>query len=445
VAGRRTPERMERVSSVAAVLSLALVVAAAPTAGGVTPQATTGGSTDVASATTADGTRAASSASQSDLVTLTIEVQTSTGEPIGGAEVEVEYEGRSNTTQTFSNGRALVDVPEGVDAIIRVTDDQYVINRPVGVANVRDGRTVEVTMFPKSTAVIEVVDEAGAVRDAEVSIRKQGDTESLDTDTTGDGGIYQIEDIEAGTYEVTVVKRGYAREQFTITLDGGSSGRTVSVEEASISLMVRVFDDHFRPEQPLSDAVVSVRASGQERVSGRTGDNGRRTLTIGANGQYTIQVTRDGYTTAEQTIVVGESERSLEFRIQRTPTLTVQTGANRVVAGENVLVQVKNAYGENVEGAVVERDGEAVGRTDASGEVRVSIPETGEYEVVAGQDGVVSEPAVVEGVRAATTTARTAAGTTTTEADPLPGFGAVVALAGVLLAVAVLARRRTAE
>jgi len=133
----------------------------------------------------------------------------------------------------------------------------------------------------------------------------------------------------------------------------------------------------------------------------------------------------------------------------------VRTGADRVVAGENVLVQVKNAYGENVDGAVVERDGETVGRTDASGELRVPIPETATYEIVARQDAVTSEPVTVEGVRAATsttatttttvttTTATTAPAPTETESDPLPGFGAVVALAAVLLAVAVLARRRS--
>jgi len=438
---------MERASAVAAALSFALLVAVVPTVGAATIPATTDQSTtsvDAGDAGAGDGGVSASDASQSDLVTLTVDVQTDTGEPVGGAEVEVEYEGGSNTTQTFSNGQALVDVPEGADVIVRVTDDRYVINRPVGVANVRDGRTVEVTMYPKSTAVVEVRDDSGAVRDAEVSLRKQGDSEPLDTDTTGDDGVYQLDDVEAGTYEATVVKRGYARKQVSFTLDGDTGGRVVTLEGATVQLSVRVLDDHFRSPQPVGDVEVRVTVGDRSVRTGPTDDSGRVQFTVGANGQYTVRVTKQGYTTAERTTVVGESDRTFEFTVQRTPTLTVRTGADRVVAGENVLAQVKNAYGENVEGAVVERDGEAVGRTDASGEVRVSIPETGEYEVVAGQDGVVSEPAVVEGVRAATTTARTV-GTTTTEADPLPGFGAVVALAGVLLAVAVLARRRTAE
>ena len=438
---------MERVSAVAAALSFALLVAVVPTVGAVTIPATTDQSTT--SADVGEGGVSAAGASQSGLVTLTVDVQTDTGEPVGGVEVEVEYEGGSNTTRTFSNGRALVDVPEGADVIVRVTDDQYVTNRPVGVANVRDGRTVEVTMYPKSTAVIEVRDDSGAVRDAEVSLRKRGDSEPLDTDTTGDDGVYQLEDVEAGTYEATVVKRGYARKQVSFTLDGGTGGRVVTLEGATVQLSVRVLDDHFRSPQPVGDVEVRVTVGDRSVRTGPTDDNGRVQFTVGANGQYTVRVMKQGYTTAERTTVVGESGRTFEFTVQRTPTLTVRTGADRVVAGENVLAQVKNAYGENVEGAVVERDGEAVGRTDAGGELRVPVPETVEYEIVARQDGVTSEPAAVEGVRAATattataTTTTTTTATTTTESDPLPGFGAVVALVAVLLAVAALARRRS--
>jgi hypothetical protein len=123
----------------------------------------------------------------------------------------------------------------------------------------------------------------------------------------------------------------------------------------------------------------------------------------------------------------------------------MRLGANSVAAGGDVLVQVRNAYDESVQGATVERGGESVGTTDASGELRVSVPEVGEFDVVASQNDISSEPAVVEGIdRAPDATEETTTTTTgtTEESDPLPGFGPVVALVAAALAVAALRRRR---
>ncbi len=428
--GPRTAGRMGHVSAVG-VLLVVVAVAAVPVTGpvGAAGTGTTHAGTDTA---------------QSDLVTITIEVQTNQGDPVGGAQVEVSYDGGSNQTQTFSNGQALVDVPRGATVTIEVSDDEYVINRPVQTSDV-DGETlVEVTMYPKATMVVESADEGGTVRDAQVSISKQGTGVELDSDTTGEDGVYQIEDIEAGTYDVSVVKRGYLRKQVAVNLTPPSTGRTVVLEEGTATLSVRVFDDHFRSPRPLADAVVTVETGGEEVLSGRTGDNGRRQLSVGVNGQYTIRVTKGDYTTAERTIVVGESGQDLEFNVRRTPTLTVRPGADSVAAGESVLVQVRNAYGESVEGATIQRDGQSVGTTDANGEVRIDIPSAGEFEIVATQDGVTSDAVTIEGIDRATetTTTETTTTETTEESDPLPGFGPVVALVAVLLAVVALRRRR---
>ncbi len=430
---------MGQFSAVAVVLVVALV-AVVPVTG--TVGAVTGAG---ALGNTPAGAVAAADAAQPDLVTVMMMVQTNEGEPVGGASVEVFYDSGSNQTQTFSNGQALVDVPRGTDITVDVTDDDFVLNRPVGATNVDGDTVVEVTMYPKATMVVETADDGGTVRNAQVSVTKRGSEAELDSDTTGDDGIYQLDDIETGVYDVTVVKRGYLREQVEINLTQPSTGQTVVLEEATTNLDVRVFDDHFRSPQPLSDAVVTVVTDGQEVLSGRTGDNGRRQLSVGVNGQYTIRVTKDDYTMTERTIVVGESGQELEFNVRRTPTLTVRPGADSVAAGETVLVQVRNAYGESVEGATIERDGERVGTTDANGELRVEIPETGEFEIVASQNGVTSEPTVIEGIDRAPDTTETTTTTETTEtteeSDPLPGFGPVVALVAAVLAIALLRRR----
>jgi PGF-CTERM protein len=364
----------------------------------------------------------------------------------------VRYDGGSNTTQTFSNGRALVDVPRGVDATVNVTDETYVINRPLTAESVDGETTVEVIMYPKATAVVEVEDDSGVVRDAQVTLRKDGANEPLSPGVTGPNGVYQRSNVEAGTYTATVVKRGYRRTQAEVQVTPPSSGVTVSLEEATVPLTIQVFDDHFRTEQPLADAEVTVLAGGEQVRQGPTGDNGRVQFSAGVNGLYVIRVTKAGYTTAEREIPLGESGADYEFRIQRTPTLSVNTGADSVIAGESVLVQVRNAYNEPVESVLVRRNGTNVGTTDGNGELRVSIPEVGRYEIVATDDGVSSEPAVVQGFQPATPTTEatptataTATATpepTTTESAPLPGFGPLVGLLAVVLAVVLVRRRR---
>lgn len=453
MSGRLTPGRMGRVSSVALVSSIVVVVTVAPTAGAVLVSGdgmAVGGDSPAAAGVAADGTAETDTdAAGQELVTLTINVQTNTGDSLGGARVRVSYDGGSNTTTTFSNGQALVDVPRGADVTVNVTDQTYVINHPETASSVDGETTVDVIMYPKATAVVEVRDDSGAVRDAQVVIQKESAAQPVDRGTTGQDGVYQISEIESGTYSVTVVRRGYLRRTVELQVTPPSSGATVTLEEASVPLSVRVFDDHFRTDQPLGDAQVSIIVGGEQVLSGRTGDNGRRELSVGVNGRYVVRVTKEGYTTAEREIAIGESGDAYEFRIQRTPTLTVTTGADSVIAGESVLVQVKNAYGENVEGVLVRRNGTNVGTTDGSGEIRVPIPETGEYEIVATQDGVTSEPVTVGGFQAATpTTEATPTATptpapTTTQADPLPGFGALLALVAAAIAVALLARRRS--
>ncbi len=430
---------MRRVSAVVVVTLFALVLVVAPVA--------EAGDVDVS-----EWANGPATAAQSDLVTLTVEVQTNEGDPVAGARVEVTYDGGSNTTETFSNGQALVDVPRGADVTVDVTDDEFVVNQPVTAQNVDSETTVAVEMFPKATAVVEVRDDTGVLRDAQVTLRKVTETQAVARGTTGSNGVFQAEAIEAGTYQVSVVKRGYLARSIELDLASPSSGATVTLEEASVDLTVRVFDDHFRTDQPLGGAEVSVVVGDEAVRSGLTTDNGRLQLAIGANGRYRVRVTKDGYTTAEREIVVGESGQSLEFRIERTPSLSVTTGADRVLVGESVLVQVKNAYGEPAEGVLVRRNGTNVGTTDADGEIRVEIPDTGDYEIVATSDEAESDPVVVSGFEAATPTTEatptptptaTATVTPTEEPDALPGFGLPVALLALLAVAAIAARRRS--
>lgn len=426
---------MERAKVCVAVL---LVVAG----GTVTTAAGTGGSAGAADATP-------------ELVTLTMAVQTPAGEPIGGATVRISYEGGSNRTKTFSNGKALVDVPRGADVSINISHSKYVINHPVEVTGVGPSETVQITMYQRANAIVEVSDGSASLKDARVTLTKTSTGRVAAEGYTGNDGIFQTQDIEAGRYLVTAVKRGFEKTSRTVEVTPPNTGTTITLSEATAEVVVTVKDDHFRTPQPIADATVEIRYQGEVLVSGKTGGSGKRGLPVGVNGQYTVRVTKEGYQVAEQTFYLAESDRSFEFTINRERRLDLSAVNERVLAGESVLVRVRNAYGEPVQGALIRRNGTNVGTTDGSGELKVTIPETGTYRIVASTEGVSSNAVTVRGVEAAkptetATPTPTATATQTptptpgetTSSEPLPGFTAVVTLAGILAALGALARRR---
>jgi 5-hydroxyisourate hydrolase-like protein (transthyretin family) len=386
---------------------------------------------------------------EADLVTVTIKVRTPDGDPIGGADVTVEYEQGSNQTQTFSNGNALVDVPREADLRISVTHSDYVLNFPKRVASVRDEEEVDIVMRRASLVIANVEDENGPVEGAEVTMWRPGSSRDVAQGTTDADGRFRSPELEQGEYVVRVRKDGYYEETKRVDATGRIE-TTVEIEEGSVPVSVTVRDDYFDSPQAVSDATVTVLYRGGQIIQAQTGSSGSREISLGVNAQYTLRVTKDGYRTDEETIVLGESAKSTSFNIQREPSLSVETLTTRVVAGEAVLVRVRNAYGEAVEGATVSRNGTVVGETDGNGELQVDVPEQGTYDITAEADGV-SDDVLVEGIapsEATTTTTTTTETTTTTTTEtttteaPLPGFTALVAGVAVLAGIAVLAVRR---
>ncbi|PSQ16505.1 hypothetical protein BRD00_10970 [Halobacteriales archaeon QS_8_69_26] len=431
---------MVRLTVLAVVCAVVASVVAAPVAAAV----------DVG---TVDGNADAEGDGEADLVTLTIKVRTDNGETVGGADVTVSHSQGTNETRTRANGNTLVDVPRGDDVTIEVDHGDYIRNFPVTVSSVGENEEVVVTMYPRATAQVNVEDESGPVEDAKVTLTKLGRNRVAAEGRTDGNGFWQSDQIEAGTYQVAVVKTGYSRTVTELEVRDLVS-TTVTVEETTVQVRVRVVDDHFQSPEPIEGANVAIELGGQTVKQAVTGSNGNTRISVGVNGQYKIRVTKDGYQTVEDEFILGEEGKEFTYRINRERSLSLTAVNNRVLAGESVLVRVKNAYGERVEGATITRNGTEVGSTDAEGELQVSIPDAGTFEISASKDGVTSDGVIVQGQRAATETptetptatpTETPTATTTTPENDsvlgLPGFGTVTAALAVLLALAALAVR----
>jgi hypothetical protein len=429
---------------------LAPVAGAAPVASGATP-----GPSD-ASAT--------ASASTTQAVTITVSVVDADGQAVGGANVTVTYDGETKTGETFANGKAFFDVPEGADVSVDVSSPGLALNRPKTVSNVDAETTVNVTMYPSATALVTVRTPNGqAVEGAQVRLRKDGAVLPSVSGVTASNGTFVASDVERGNYTATVTADGYFSTSSSFVV-ANRAGKTVTLEPGTVPVEFATVDGHFADDRPVTATVELY--DGDQFVSNiSTGESGLRTVSLDVNTQYRVVVKKNGYQRESQVLSVGESEISVQYAINRTPSLSVTAANTQVVTGQTVRVSVTDEYDETVANVSVRVDGAEVAETNAAGEAVVPIETAGTVEISATK-GDLSSSTTVEGVspstEPATTTATTAPGTTaeptstatstTTSAPatsedesnglPTPGFGAVAGLLAVVLAMVALARRQ---
>ena len=393
------------------------------------------------------GAVGAAGGQSSEQVTLTVTVVDSDGESLGNIDLMASWEangGGSVNETTRSNGQLLIDVPEGASVTITIQDDQYVRNEPLVVGDAST-ESVEVPVVEAGTATVEVVDADGAVGSAIVQLTNSGDT-VVNRRTDGEGRL-ATDLIGQGTYTLTVWKNGYLRNRSRVTVDGDVT-RQVEIERASRLVTFSVAADYFKDPRPVGEATISVAGNTVTTLS-----SGEATIRLPVNSNYDVEVTKDGYETVTQSVRVRESEVRANLSVQRTDAISLDPDQSQVVVGQSVRVTVTDEYGAVVENASVAVGGQTVGETDANGQAVVPIDSAGENEIAA-TSGDLSATATVEGIDpdaeeetetpTATATPTATEPPTTTEPTSLtgPGFTGLGALIGVLLAVALLARRR---
>lgn len=380
----------------------------------------------------------APAAAQSDTVTLTVSVVDRNDDPVSGATIHASWDGGSGQGTTAGNGKTFLDVPSGQKVTLMIEHPDYVRNRPFNVTRSSDG-DVTVPVARTATLTIEATTPDGAsVEGATVTVSRSGRIAAQGR--TGSDGRFSSGDIESGEYEVEVTKAGYFSQELTAD-PGGPLTRRVTLEAGTVQYEFRVTDDHFDPARALSNATVRVGSVGSVRTLG----GGAGSIGVPVNTVQQVEVTKPGYRSVTREVRVDESAENVTLSIQRSTNVSLHATNRRVVAGERVTVEVRNAYGEPVEGAAVLLGDRQVGTTDANGQYAVAIGEGGTHELRARADGVTSDPVSVEGVVPAGSDTTTGAEATTEEESGAmaPGFGTGAALAALaLLGAAGVARRR---
>lgn len=387
-------------------------------------------------------------AAAQEQATVTLTVVDRADERVGGVDLRVVWnngEGSENVT-TRVNGQVLVDVPSGADVEVRVTDDEYLRNRPAAFFDVTGGE-LEVPVSLPGTARVTVSDASGPIEGADVRLSGNGVTRTVET---GADGVAVLGPVERGSYGVRVSQPGYLSNSTGVVLDG-TVNRSVTLSEADRQLSVRVVDDHFEEPEALAEATVDI----QGVATLTTGSNGQRGTTVAVNSDYRLTVTKQGYEAVTRTVSVGESDESVTVAIQREDAVSIETTSDRVVVGEVTRLTVTDEYGQPVGGAAVSVEGSQVGETDDRGVYDLAVETAGNQTVTVSTDGL-SASVVVEGVepgsQATQSPTETAAPTETATATPTPdptttggggpGFGALAGLVALLALAAFAVLRR---
>jgi uncharacterized GH25 family protein len=422
----------------------------------------------VASAAPVASTAAADGAASNAQVTIMVSVVDQNGDPVGDANVTVTYDDTVQTGETFANGKAFFDVPEGADVTVDVSKDGLALNRPASIQGVDGETVVDVQLFPAATAVVTVETPDGQpIEGARVHLEKDDEVLAAATGETAANGTFVATDLERGDYSVALSADGYYSTSTTFVVRN-RAGKTVTMEPGTVSVEVQTVDGHVSDPRPVS-ATVELYEGDQFVSNVSTGDSGSRTVSLDVNTQYSVVVKKNGYERERHTLTTGESGTNVTYSINRTPSLSLSAANSQVVTGQTVQVSVTDEYDEPVSGASIRVDGETVTETDDAGEAMVTIESDGEVTITA-VSGSLEASTTVEGVAPATdqpttTTTTTTAPTTTSETAmattsetattagppddgdgdgvlPTPGFGGAATLLAVLLSMAVLAGRR---
>lgn len=172
------------------------------------------------------------------------------------------------------------------------------------------------------------------------------------------------------------------------------------------------------------------------------------------NAERTVTFTKEGYETVKQRVNVNEESLRLDASIHRADEINVTVLNDQVFVGQPVFIEVVDEYEDPVANGTVLLDGESVATTDADGRARFTMETEGEDTIWVQKGSIDSGETVVTGIivtgptatptptKTPTATPTAALTTTPTAEAPVPGFGPILALVGLVIGLGLAARRR---
>ena len=231
---------------------------------------------------------------------------------------------------------------------------------------------------------------SGQVIDAEYGSAISGVqvSDGIRTVFTNAAGMYTIDNVPPGIYQVVASKEGYESSSLTVNVVSGSS----AVADFSLTKII------------LSGSITGLVTDAEDGspIAGATVSGGTRTVLTDVVGQYTINdvppgsyqivASKEGYESSSSTVtVLSES------------VIVVNFSLNEVILSGSITGSVTDAEdGSPIAGATVSGGTRTV-TTDASGEYTIADVPAGTYEVTVSKSGYESASLMVTVVEGTTT------------------------------------------
>ena len=289
------------------------------------------------------------------------------------SNVTINIDGKDYKTD--DKGYVLIENLEAGNYDVAISKDGYnSLDRNIAV-NAKATTTVNVTMtkaVTTGTVNVVVTDVSGnALADATVVLSDGENEKTVKTDASG---MITFDEVETGSYTVTVSKDGYKNSTATVEVDAGKTYTiNAKLEEVAKTgnLQVVVKDE----DGNLIEGA-NVLVNGQSVLSDA---NGVASFDNLDEGKYDVEITKDGYDkfTASVEVVAGATKQANAILIK-----AVTTG--------KLVVTVTDNDGNVITDADVVIDGVTY-KTDTAGLVTLHEMEAGTYSVAVSKDGYISE------------------------------------------------------
>ena len=282
---------------------------------------------------------------------------------------------------TVSDANSDGKLNDEVRSRIETTCDDIGISG-IGYGRINAARAVGSEPVPPGGITGQVTDakDGSAISGAQI-------TDGITTALTDAAGMYAIEDVPLGSYQVVASKEGYQTSSLTVSV----LSETTAVADFSLNQVI--------VPGTITGSVTD--AQDGSPIEGATVSDGTRMATTDTSGKYTIvdvppgsyEVTagKEGYENVSSTVDVLSGT-----------TVVADFSLNQVVVAGSVTGTVTDTEDGSAIPGVMVSDGSRTAATDASGKYTLADVPPGSYEVTASKEGYESITSSVTVASAAT-------------------------------------------
>jgi len=280
---------------------------------------------------------------------------------IPNAEVKLTYNNATDTRTSDSNGIVSFAVMANTIYDVAISAPYYQSQAPKAIEIGAENKVVQYWLMRNDRFSFIVTDpNKTPLQSAEVFI------DSVSKGKTDIRGFLTVQIERGKSYDIEVKKDGYQSFVERKTIGDDDALMTVQIAKVPIGAFVSVYDEN---RAPVQGAAVYLDSA----VAGNTDSYGKYVFGNIVTGSYQLEVRKDGYVTVKETITISKQGDAFSIDLpyeQADVTVHVQDKDQKAIPDARVLV-----------------NGNAIGLTDANGQITAKLKFNTVSNITAQKDG----------------------------------------------------------